>query len=74
LNLSDVNRFNNVRTGNSITFINAANFNFKPQTGENSFLKNFTGTKTSTDAAKAPFDVLGTNRNTVNVTAGAYEF
>lgn len=74
LNLSDVNRFNNVRTGNSITFINAANFNFKPQTGENSFLKNFTGTKTSTDAAKVPFDLLGTNRNTVNVTAGAYEF
>lgn len=74
INLSDVSRFIEVKTGNTITYIAKESFNFKPQTGQNNFLKNFTGSKALLDVIKVPQDLLGTNRNSSLVTVGAYEF
>lgn len=74
INLSDVSRFIDIRTGNSITYIAKESFNFKPQTGQNNFLKNFIGSKALLDVIKVPQDLLGTNRNSSLVTVGAYEF
>ncbi len=64
--------YSNVRTGSSLNFKDPASYNFEINTGETA-VKNFTATQATVDASKFTTDLNGNSRNTISVTAGAYE-
>jgi len=64
--------YSNVRTGSSLNFKDPASYDFEINTGETA-VKNFTATQATVDASKFTTDLNGNSRNTISVTAGAYE-
>ncbi|MBX3165704.1 MAG: hypothetical protein KF900_14605 [Bacteroidetes bacterium] len=72
---SDVATFiNNVKGGKNDTlkYKDISKYDFQPDPSETKH-KNFIGAEATTDAKLFPKDILGTNRDITNVTAGAYE-
>lgn len=76
-NISDTSHFVNVRRGTKndvLDYTDRTNYNFEPKSTATA-VKNFTGTLATQNAELflPPMDIKGTARNTVSVTAGAYE-
>lgn len=75
INTSDANKFVNVVKGNknsTLVYKDIEKYNFEPDPSETK-VKNFNHPSATADALLLPQDINGVNRNTVNVTAGAYE-
>jgi hypothetical protein len=75
MNTTDVNHFINNRKGDKealLKYKEIANYNFEPDKTETR-IKNFVHSNATTDAKNFPNDINGTARNTISVTAGAYE-
>ncbi len=75
VNTSDATKFiNNVKGSKTSTlkYKDIDKYNFEPDASETK-IKNFVSPSATADALLVPQDINGLNRNTVNVTAGAYE-
>lgn len=74
INISDATKFVDIRTGSSLSYAHADNYNFEP-VGSETRHRNFGGPNASIDAAKVLFDINNTPRTTStgSVSAGAYQ-
>lgn len=75
LNTSDASHFVSIVKGDKnskLDYKDVATYNFEPKSTETR-VKNFVSLSAQADAKLVPQDINGLNRNTTNVTVGAYE-